>query len=371
MFLISSSMKGPVLVAGGSTQWDDALRIGAALDARARVLHLGNLEVLRPPPPGTPYEGGHWPQQGLRDIAAFRRLLRRILPVASTLVLGQDAARLPRVAARAARRAGVPIAVVPDGALFRCAPYLGTRERVQELALRAAGWTAGSPNQFGSTRPDLWCAWGEGWVRMLQDCSPRGRVVVTGSPRAGDLRGIDPPASANRRLLICSQPTWVPPFPPSTTAGPEWYRWLERIASSAPVGRLAVRLHPRERDLFDQLDLGPATRAALSDRGPLAADIAASDAVIAPFSTVLIEAAAAARPVISVVPETACRAVRAGSPAMRDPRLQVHVTHDLADFGALDDAVDRADVDGWGQDFCLVAVDSAQRCAAAITDLAR
>jgi hypothetical protein len=336
-------------------------------------LHLGNLEVLRPPPPGTPYQGGHWPQQGLRDLTTFRRLLRRVLPGTSALVLGQDAARLPRVAARAARRAGIPVVVVPDGALFRCAPHLGARERAQELLLRAAGWTAGSPNQFGSTRPDLWCAWGEGWVGMLQGFSPRGRVVVTGSPRAGDLRGIDPPdpASANRRLLICSQPTWVPPFPPSATAGPAWYRWLERMATSAPPDRLSVRLHPRERDLFDQLDLGPATRAVLSDRGPLAADIAASDAVVAPFSTVLIEAAAAARPVISVVPEARCRAVRTGSPAMVDPRLQVHVTRDVADFGALDKAVGRADVDGWGQDYCVVAADAAQRCAAAITDLTR
>jgi hypothetical protein len=366
-------MKGPILVAGGSTQWDDALRIGAALDARARVLHLGNLELLRPPEPGTPYGGAHWPEQGLRNTARFRRLLRRALSGATALVLGQDAGRLPRVAARAARRAKVPVVVVPDGALFQGAPELPARERAQELALRAAGWTTGAPLQFGSTHPDLWCAWGEGWVGMLRGFSPGGKVVVTGSPRASDLRDIHPPAATNRRVLICSQPTWVHPFAPSPTAGPTWYRWLERMATTAPAGRLAVRLHPRERELFgrQEIDLGPATQAALSNGDTLAVDLANHDAVVAPFSTVLIEAAAAARPVVSVVPEPACRSVRIGSPAMADPRLRVLVTDEVADFGALDQAVGRADVNGWGQDFCVVAADAAERCAAAITDLTR
>jgi hypothetical protein len=358
-------------VVAGRTQWDDALRVAAALDAPADVLDLGTLDVGPPPPPGTAYGGAHWPPQGYRAVADLVRLLRRRLPSTSALVLGQDAGRLQQVAAAEARRAGVPVAVVPDGALFEGSPELRPRLRAQEALLRRLRVTSGRPGTFGSTSPDLWCAWGPGWTPMLRRFSPEGRVVVTGSPRAADLVGLPDAAEVPGVVLLCSQPTWVHPFPASPTAGPRWYRWLDSVVADAPPGRVAVRLHPREQDIAAELGLGPAVLAACTHGSTLAEDLAGVAAVVAPFSTVLLEAAAAGRRVVSVVPEAGCLPVREASPSMADERLTVLLADDVPTFAALQGALAAApDPMPWGRDYAEVGPDNAARCAAAVEALA-
>jgi len=363
-----SGPRQPLLVAGSGTQWDDALRIADALEGRARVLHLGRLDVGPAPPPGTPYGGTHWPEQGVRATAALLHGLRDEVACSSAVVLGQDAGRMTRIVARAARRTSRPVAVVPDGALFVGAPSLRVRERLEERALLASGLSTGRPLEFGSTHPDLWCAWGPGWEPMLRTFSPRGRVVVTGSPRAADLATV-PTAPGRGRVLVCSQPTWVHPFPPSATAGPRWYRWLEHVVATA-ADSVTVRLHPREREEIDALPLGPATRAVVTPPGPLADDLAGADVVVAPFSTVLLEAAAAGRTVVSVVPERACVGVRTMSPAMADARLRVLVVDEVASVAALVELAEPLNSAGWGEDFCVVDRAAPARCAQALLDLA-
>ena len=361
-----------LFVVGGGTQWDDALRIAAELPGANRLLDLGTLTVTSPPPPGTPYPGRHWPEQGLRVVLELTRILRRELREVDALVLGQDAGRLQRVAARVARKASVPFAVVPDGALFDSRAAIPLRARAEEAALRGSGLTIGEPLRFGSTAPDLWCAWGDGWVPLLEQFSPRGSVAVTGSPRAAALATIRPARPQPERILLCSQPTWVHPFPPSETAGGSWYRWLDRIVCSAPAGAVRVRLHPRERDIHEELELSPAVLDAATSQSSLADDLADSDAVVAPFSTVLIEAAATGRGVVSVVPERACVAVRDTSPAMADPALSVRVVDELPDLASVTDAlVADGAINESGARYARIAPDTAARCATAITALGR
>lgn len=361
-----------LFVVGGSTQWNDALRVAAALPTSSRVLDLGTLELMEPPAPGTSYPGHHWPSQGPRVVLELTRMLRRMASDIAAIVLGQDAGRLQRVAANVARRAGIPIAVVPDGALFDAPATLPLRQQVEETALRWAGLTCGEPLRFGTTKPDLWCAWGPGWVPLLEQFSPAGRVVVTGSPRAADFVALRSAPGDPPQILLCSQPTWVHPFPPSTSAGPAWYRWVDRILHSSPAGSVRVRLHPRERDICEELALSEAVLAAVTVGTTLAQDVAHSDAVVAPFSTVLIEAAAAGRNVLSVVPEHACLETRMSSPAMADPDLQVRLVSELDDFAAVvNELAGHATDIEWGSRYATVAPDTADRCAIAIADLVR
>jgi hypothetical protein len=362
----------PVLfVVGGGTQWDDALRIAAHLPDGGHVLDLGPLRVVDAPPPGTPYPGAHWPEQGARRVAALVRLLERELANHGVMVLGQDAGRLQRVAARAARRHHVPYAVVPDGALFDLPASLPAREQLEELLLRWSRVTCGTPLRFGSTAPDLWCAWADGWIPMLRSFSPEGVTVVTGSPRAAAFALLPRPRARVERILLCSQPTWVHPFPPSTTAGPAWYRWLDEMVRTSEPGEVAVRLHPRERDIEAGLGLSDAVRSRATVGTSLLDDLRDVDAVVAPFSTVLMEAAAAGRKVVSVVPERACLAVRASSPAMADPELTVRTVDEVRDFASLRETIERHGVaETWGARYATVAGDTPARCAVAIGALA-
>ena len=360
---------GALFVVAGRNQWQDALLIAEATPGGADVLDLGTLELAPAPPPGTPYAGAHWPGQGYGAVLQLRQVLTPALRTAGVLVLGQDAGRMQRVAAHTARRAGVPVAVVPDGALFEHEAHLPARLRLQEAVLRISGLASGQPLTFGTMHPELWCAWGAGWVPMLERFSPQGEIVVTGSPRAEPL---PPPPAGPDRLLVCSQPVWVHPFPDDPTAGARWYAWVDAVVRSAPPGSVGVRLHPRERELLADLPLSDAVLAARTNGATLADDLLDATSVVAPLSTVLVEAAAAGRQVVSVVPTAACIAIRGTSPATDDERLHIHLVDDLPDAEALRGALAAAgDVTGWGQDFAATAPGAAARCAEAIAGLAR
>jgi hypothetical protein len=363
-------VKQILFVVAGGAQWDDAQRIAAVANAPATIVDLGTLDAHEPPLAGTPYPGRHWPAQGYRRVWELTRLLRRHMAGTGVVVLGQDAGRLQRVAVSVARAAGRPVAVVPDGALFDLPAVLPRRLALQERLLAGAGLTAGEPLRFGATRPDLWCAWGPGWTGLLRSFSPDGEVVVTGSPRGADLAAVAPPEPTRRRLLICSQPTWVHPFPASTTAAPTWYRWVDRVLRSAPGDAVGVRLHPRERDIIADLPVSARFRAAETTGRSLADDLGAHDAVVAPLSTALVEAAATGRPVVSVVPDPACAAVRAHSPATADPRLAVHVVDDVDGYSALWALLDAQGAGpDWGHSYAVLAPDAAARCAVALVDV--
>jgi hypothetical protein len=147
---------------------------------------------------------------------------------------------------------------------------------------------------------------------------------------------------------------------------------LERVAASAPTGTLRIRLHPRERDIVDELGLGPATVAALSDARSLADDLADVDGLVAPFSTVLLEGAAAGRRVVSVVPEPACVPVRSLSPAMADPALRVLTADEVTDHAALCGMLERdGGVTDWGRRFAQLDPEAPTRCATALLERAR
>lgn len=365
-------MKRLLFVVAGGTQWDDALRVAASVDGDSLVLDLQNIEAVGPPPPSTPYPGAHWPEQGYRRVLELTRTLRALMPSTAVVVIGQDAGRLQRVAARVARRSGVPVAVIPDGALFDSRATLPLDQQLQERMLSLARLTCGEPLRFGATHPDLWCAWGSGWTTLLQTFSPRGRVVVTGSPRAQDLASLPSPSPVPKRVLICSQPTWVHPFPQSSTAAAAWYSWVDLIVRSAPPDLVHVRFHPRERDIAAGLPLSEAVRNAATLGTTLAQDLADHDAVVAPYSTALIEAAAAGRAVVSVVPEAMCLPVRTASPATADARLTVLLPEHVGSYDALLHVLaESGAVSDWGSEYATISEETPERCAHALLALAR
>jgi hypothetical protein len=158
--------------------------------------------------------------------------------------------------------------------------------------LRACRAVAGRRGEFGSSEPALVLSWGSGWEPTWRARCPRAEILPTGSPRADDYAGM-PPRSDRGNLLVCSQPLFLPQHRSVKQQADSWYEWLIRLHRMERP-RLRIRLHPSERSDRYPLpaDLLPAPSA---EPTPLHDDLRWADVVVAPFSSVLVEALAAGR----------------------------------------------------------------------------
>jgi hypothetical protein len=263
-----------------------------------------------------------------RAIQRARATVRRALALAGgpspVLVIGQDEGTMERVAVTAARKAGAGIAIMPDGVRatvpvvrHKAASLTSRAIRVVDRTLVAAGILVGRRGDFGSSAPDAILGWGPGWEQPLQGRAPAALITDCGNPRADDFVEMPPRPHAGR-ILLCSQPLSLPATaaPPREVAA--WYAWLEAMdALGDPSVR--VRLHPGERS--ERYDL-PAGLHHLRSEPPktLAEDLAWADVVVAPYSSVLVEAVGASRVPISAG-ATQIWGVYAANAFLEDPRV--------------------------------------------------
>jgi hypothetical protein len=313
-----------------------------------------------------------------RAIGAARATLRRSLELAGAphpvLVAGQDVGTIERVAIASARRAGARVAIMPDGVFASERLAAGRRplERAisaADRALVAAGVLAGRRSDFGSTAPDMILSWGPGWEAPLQRRAPAARVVNCGSPRSDAFARL-PPRPGEGRVLLCSQPLFLgQAVAPPARATAAWYDW---VTTMSLVGdpRLRVRLHPGERASVYQLPMG--LRHLLGEpQRPLIDDLAWADVVLAPFSSILVEAAGASRIPISAG-STAVWSDFAANAFLEDPRVP---SLDFRASPGLDDILAVADeaapqVDALRDDYLANIGDAARRNADALALLA-
>jgi len=114
-----------------------------------------------------------------------------------------------------------------------------------------------------------------------------------------DLASIPKPASA-KRILLCSQPLEIPSWSRPHVA--EWRRFIDDVLSEVPDGiELRVRLHPAEIDT----NYTDNVRRSLQPGRSLLEDLEWASVVAAPFSTTLLEAAAAGRGCVLLVRDDA------------------------------------------------------------------
>ena len=315
-----------------------------------------------------------------RAIAAARATLRRSLEISGgahpLLVAGQDVGTIERVAIASARKAGARVAIMPDG-VFASGRLTGAGSRrpleraiaAADRTLVATGILTGRRSDFGSTAPDAILSWGPGWEAPLQRRAPAARIVNCGSPRSDSFAEL-PPRPGAGHVLLCSQPLFLSQAaapPPRETAA--WYDWLATMAA-VDDPRVRVRLHPGERAPRYRL---PAGLAHLLDepQRPLADDLAWADAVIAPFSSVLVEAAGASRIPISAG-STAIWGDFAANAFLEDPRVPSVDFRTSPDLDALLGVAAAAapHVEALRADYLANVGDASRRTAEAIVGLA-
>jgi len=142
--------------------------------------------------------------------------------------------------------------------------------------------------------------------------------VNCGSPRSDAFAGL-PPRPGAGHVLLCSQPLYLSQAAaPPQRATAAWYDWLATMAA-VDDPRVRVRLHPGERAIRYRLPAGLGHLLGEPQR-PLAEDLAWADVVLAPFSSVLVEAAGASRIPISAG-STGIWGDFAANAFLEDPRL--------------------------------------------------
>ena len=317
-----------------------------------------------------------------RAIAAARRAVRRALALAggrrAVLVAGQDSGTVERAAIATARAAGARFVMMPDGIAtdVRALPPLRRRpawlvKQLIDRALVASRVLVGRRDHIFSSNPDLVLSWGRGWDAAIRRAAPDAVIADCGSPRSDGLASIAPPPGVGN-ILVCSQPLLVPqhdhqPFEKDVAV---WYRWLSEL-DQARDPRVRVRLHPEEHSPRYRLPAALRPLAAQPPR-PVLEDIGWADIVIAPFSTVLVEALAAGR-----VPMTAGGKLvwgrTAGNAFLEDPRMPCL---DFRRSPGVEEAVALADAHAAGaaelrEDYMAHIGRSAERSAEAIAVLGR
>jgi hypothetical protein len=355
---------------GTVPQLDTARRIAAHLPEAARAYDLSAqrtvplAEMAAPTSHVAPVRPG-----ALRAVASG---IGRWAAAGAVLVVPQDVGLLQRRAIAVARRRGALIALAPDGVVsdrtVTQRRRLGGLVLMADGLLRSSGYAAGRLGEMGGSRPDLVLSWGPGWDPVFV---ARGATSIAdvGSPRADGLALLPPPVAG--RLLVCSQPTWMPDIG-GWEASTIWYGFLARLVAAAPEGAVRVRLHPQERQRLDELNLSAGLRAALTEGTRLEDDLAWSGAVLSWASTTLLEAAGAARPVLAVSPTPMAAAAATGYPFLRDPRIVRRAPTQLDSWDAVETAVSEAAAGqvGLAEDYLAHTGSAAARSAAAIVALA-
>lgn len=348
-------------------QLDAVRRVTAHLSRPAELLALDSAAVL-PPEEFAVTSHVARPSVGrLRALGSAVRAWAREHPD-GVLVIPQDVGLAYRRVVAVGRRSGLPVALLPDGAVsddkVSQRGLAGGAVPVADQVLRRSGLLAGSHGVMAASRPDLVLSWGPGWDPIYRTRRV-GRIADTGNPRADDLG--DLPAPVGDRVLVCSQPHWQPSIGGEPTQA-AWYAFLERLVGAAPDGEMAVRLHPWERDRLATLPLGGATRRVLTEGTTLLDDLAWSGAVLSWASTTMLEAAGARRPVVSVAVNPAAARLAQGYVFQRDPRMVSVAAGELTDWAAVLTAVAKARAQqvGLADDYLVNVGSAAKACAEAL-----
>ena len=357
-----------LFLVGAGPQLHSARRVSAYLERPAELLDLWNAKVVGLDAGDGDAHIAPATVGRLRAVSTAVKEWARANP-RGVVVAPQDVGLVYRRAIAVARRAGLSIVLLPDGAVsedkLSQRSLLGGVVPAADAVLRGIGLFAGEHGKMAASKPDLVLSWGHGWDHVY---AARGitNVVDVGNPRADGLDAL--PAPQDDRVLVCSQPPWLPLIGGEPTVA-LWYGWLERLASSAPEGALKVRLHPQERDRLDELPVGEATRAVLTHGTTFHQDLGWSGAVVAWASTTMIEAAGAGRAVVSVAINDLAGAVAKAMVFNRDPRMVTATSEEIADWPSALALVGkaRAQQSGLADDF-LVNVGSAAKAAAAALD---
>lgn len=288
-----------VFLIAGRNQAADFERVAPFLDASTGIM-LG-AEDLRIGARARPADtDSHVPGTDAgRSILLLRRLeqLRRRFG-RFVLVSGQDVGTLQRLAFTWAARRGCGRALIPDGVAFSPPRYgppaasslLG---RARALVDRS-GLLLGSPDQLGGTGPELIASWGVGWNALWADHASGAQIAVTGSPRFDGLAAL-PDVGTGSRVLLASQPLWQGGFDAGDDELDRWYRWLGASAELlAATHAVRVRLHPAEHGVADEHVRRYGLAPYIADES-LDEVLGWASHVVAPASTIVLEAAAAGR----------------------------------------------------------------------------
>lgn len=353
---------------GSGPQLHTARRVAACLERPAELLNLWNAAVVGVD--GGDPDGHIAPATigRLRAVSSAVREWARKNP-GGVIVTPQDVGLVYRRAIAVGWAAGLSVVLLPDGAVsderLSQRSLLGGAVPAADAVLRGLGLFAGAHGRMAASRPDLVLSWGPGWGNVYR----RHRVdtvVDVGNPRADGLDAL--PAPHEDRILICSQPPWLPSIGGEPTAA-VWYGWIERLVTSAPAGAVRVRLHPQERDRMHEMPIGAATKAVLTEGTTFHHDLGWSGAVVSWASTTMIEAAGAGRPVVSVVVNEAAAGLAKASMFLGDPRMVMVPPAEIADWPAALALVKKAREQQHGlADDYLVNVGSAAKAAAAALD---
>ncbi len=313
-----------------------------------------------------------------RAIHNARTTLRRAMELSGSphpvLVVGQDVGTIERVGIASARKGGARLAIMPDG-VFSSARLTPAMPRPMALAidaadrtLVAAGILAGRRSDFGSSEPDMILSWGPGWEGPMHRRVPGALIANTGSPRSDSFAAL-PARPGAGNLLVCSQPLSLTQSAAPAREVAAWYDWLTTMARVEDP-RVRVRLHPGERAPRYRLPDG-LQRLLAEPQRPLAGDLAWADVVIAPYSSVLVEAAGASRVPISAG-STEIWGDFAANAFLQDPRVPSVDFRTSPDLDALLDVAAAAapQVDALRDDYLAHVGDASRLTAEAIMGLA-
>lgn len=260
------------------------------------------------------------------------------------LVAPQDVGLDYRAVIASAREAGAAVALLPDGVVAE--GRVTTRASVGgvidavDWALRRSRLLAGRQGSMGSSRPDLCLSWGPGWNELWADRGAQ-QVLSTGCPRMDDLT-LPPTGAAEPRILVLSQPLWQRHVGGEESAA-AWYRWIGRLCSDAPAGRLRVRLHPAEVERLCELPVAQVVLPYASRGASLVEDLADCSVVASPFSSGLVEAMAAGRPIVTLLPSPGVAEFARRIPFLRDPRIPALLGPDELTWTRLAEAAELAE----------------------------
>ena len=313
-----------------------------------------------------------------RAIHNARTTLRRAMEMSGSphpvLVVGQDVGTIERVGIASARKGGARLAIMPDG-VFSSARLTPAMPRPMALAidaadrtLVAAGILAGRRSDFGSSEPDMILSWGPGWEGPMHRRVPGALIANTGSPRSDSFAAL-PARPETGNLLVCSQPLSLTQSAAPAREVAAWYDWLTTMARVEDP-RVRVRLHPGERAPRYRLPDG-LQRLLAEPQHPLAEDLAWADVVLAPYSSVLVEAAGASRVPISAG-STEIWGDFAANAFLQDPRVPSVDFRTSPDLDALLDVAAAAapEVDALRDDYLAHVGDASRLTADAIMGLA-
>ena len=168
--------------------------------------------------------------------------------------------------------------------------------QLADRILHRFGLVRGQADIIGASEPDVVCSWGTGWSRHWDACAGRARVVVTGSPRNDMLREVSPPLGIIRVSCYAASRygnNHSGLLLMKSMAGTSGLRRRWQLAAlSYPV---RIRLHPIEMERLAELPLSPHVHEVL-DRSSLGGALEwARWHVLAPASTILLEALATGR----------------------------------------------------------------------------